>query len=251
MDAIMEVAERHGLDVVEDNAHGLLGRFRGRPLGTFGALATLSFHETKNISCGEGGALIINDGRYVDRADVISQKGTNRTSFARGEVSKYTWVDIGSSYQLSDLLAAFLYAQLESRELLQATRKQIWQRYRQHLEIWAKEHGVRLPYVPVHCEQSFHLFYLIMPNHEQRQALIAHLQQRGIHSVFHYQPLHLSEMGRRFGGQAGDCPVTEDISRRLVRLPFFNDLTEAQQMQVIEAVRSFDGTAPGISAWSR
>ena len=240
METILEIANRHQVPVVEDNAHGLFGKYRGRHLGTFGCLAAQSFHETKNITCGEGGALLINDPRYVDRAEIIREKGTDRSRFFRGEVDKYTWVDVGSSYLPSDILAAFLFAQLESKERIQSRRQQIWEYYYEHLRDWAREHDVQLPFVPRHCEQPYHMFYLIMPSLGQRQALITHLRARGILSVFHYMPLHLSSMGRRFGAKQGDCPVTEQLSDRLVRLPFYNDLGEADQAFVVRAVTEFD-----------
>jgi dTDP-4-amino-4,6-dideoxygalactose transaminase len=239
MDTIMKVAGRHGIPVVEDNAHGLFGKYRGRYLGTFGCLATQSFHETKNFTCGEGGALLINDPRYIERAEIIREKGTNRNRFFRGEVDKYTWLDVGSSYLPSDILAAYLYAQLEVRELIQSKRKRIWEYYFEHLKDWAGNSGVRLPTVPTHCEQPWHLFYLLLPSVEQRQALIAHLNAQGVNSVFHYLPLHLSKMGRQFGGKEDDCPITEDVSDRLVRLPFYYDLTEAEQSRVVHALCEF------------
>ena len=237
LDAIMKIAERHDIAVVEDNAHGLFGKYKGKYLGTFGCLATQSFHETKNFTCGEGGALLINDLQYIERAEIIREKGTNRSRFFRGEVDKYTWVDIGSSYLPSDILAAFLYAQLEAREQIQVKRRRIWEYYYEHLQDWAWEHEVRLPIVPADCDQSYHLFYLLMPDLKARTRLISHLKQRGILSVFHYLPLHLSPIGERFGGKPGDCPVTEDISDRLVRLPFYNDLTREDQAKVIEATQ--------------
>ena len=240
MEAIMKIAKRYGVAVVEDNAHGLFGKYKGEYLGTFGSLATQSFHETKNFSCGEGGALLINDLQYIERAEIIREKGTNRSRFFRGQVDKYTWVDLGSSYLPSDMLAAFLYAQLEAREQIQAKRRQIWEYYYNHLQHWSQEHGIRLPIVPRHCEQAYHMFYLLMPSLSKRQALIAHLKAHGIASVFHYLPLHLSDMGRRFGGKEGDCPVTEDVSDRLLRLPFYNDLTEADQARVVRALYNFD-----------
>jgi dTDP-4-amino-4,6-dideoxygalactose transaminase len=239
MDTIASVADRRGLAVVEDNAHGLFGRYKGRQLGTFGCLAAQSFHETKNFSCGEGGALLINDERFVERAEVIREKGTNRNRFFRGLVDKYTWTDLGSSYLPSDLLAAVLLAQFESRERIQAARRRIWNAYSTQLADWAAESGVRLPLVPPDREQSFHMFYLLMPSLDARQGLIAHLKARGMMAVFHYVPLHLSEMGRRYGGREGDCPVTERISDRLVRLPFYNQLSLTDQSRVIEAVREF------------
>lgn len=239
MDSILEIAQRHDIAVVEDNAHGLFGKYRGRYLGTFGCLAAQSFHETKNLTCGEGGALLINDPEYIERAEIIREKGTNRSRFFRGEVDKYTWIDLGSSYVLSDILAAFLYAQLEARERIQNARRRIWQYYYLHLQEWAQTHHVRLPVVPTHCEQSYHLFYLLMPSLEERQALTKHLEARGVNSVFHYLPLHLSGMGRRFGGKEGDCPVTERTSDALVRLPLHNDLSEADQALVVNAIKKF------------
>jgi dTDP-4-amino-4,6-dideoxygalactose transaminase len=239
MDAIMPIAQRHAIAVVEDNAHGLYGRYRGRYLGTFGELATLSFHETKNFSCGEGGALLLNNPQFNQRAEIIREKGTDRSRFFRGEVDKYTWVDIGSSYLPSDLLAAFLRAQLEHRDQIQSRRRQIWEAYSRELASWAKANGARLPIVPPECEQSYHMFYVIMPSLEIRQALISHLAGFGILAVFHYLPLHLSRMGLRFGGRRGDCPVTENLSDRLLRLPFFTGITSSQQRRVIDAVRAF------------
>ncbi|HYG79944.1 MAG TPA: dTDP-4-amino-4,6-dideoxygalactose transaminase [Pyrinomonadaceae bacterium] len=241
MDSIMETAGRHDVAVVEDNAHGLFGKYRGRHLGTFGVMATQSFHETKNFTCGEGGALLINDPAYVERAEIIREKGTDRSRFFRGQVDKYTWVDLGSSYLPSDILAAFLYAQLEARERIQARRREIWDYYHAHLQGWARDRQVRLPVVPGHCEQSYHMFYLLLPSLAERQALIAHLNARGISSVFHYLPLHLSNFGQQFGGRPGDCPVTEDVSERLLRLPFHNQLSEADQARVVAAVTEFEG----------
>lgn len=239
MDDIAAIAKAHGLAIVEDNAHGLFGKYKGRYLGTFGALAAQSFHETKNFSSGEGGALIINDPELSDRAEIIREKGTNRSRFFRGQVDKYTWVDIGSSYLPSDILAAYLFAQLEQRERIQSRRQVLWQTYAGALKGWAAEKGVQLPAVPAHCEQTYHMFYLLMPDLDTRQRLIRHLRERDIQSVFHYLPLHLSDMGRDFGGRAGDCPVTERVSDQLLRLPFHNHLTGAQQEQVIEAILEF------------
>ncbi len=239
MDAIMTVAGRHGVPVVEDNAHGLYGKYKGRYLGTFGKLATQSFHETKNFTCGEGGALLINDPQFIERAEILREKGTNRSRFFRGMVDKYTWVDMGSSYVLSDVLAAFLYAQLEASEQIQQKRSQIWQYYHQNLSSWAHGNGVQTPTVPAHCEQSYHMFYLLLPSLDARQAFIDFLRKEGIYSVFHYLPLHLSEMGARYGGLPGDCPVTESVSDRLVRLPFYHTLTVEEQQRVIEAIHRF------------
>ncbi len=241
MDAILDIAKRHGVAVVEDNAHGLFGRYRGRNLGTFGELATLSFHETKNISCGEGGALLINDLKHLELAEILRSKGTNRNRFFRGQVDKYTWVNLGSSFLPSDLLAAFLCAQLEAKEDIQGRRKRAWQGYAEGLASWAVKHGVGMPVIPPHCDQTYHMFYLVLPTAQDRQALMKHLTESGVSAVFHYVPLHLSEMGQHLGGFAGQCPVTEDISDRLLRLPFFNDLTEGQQARVIAGLLDFDG----------
>jgi dTDP-4-amino-4,6-dideoxygalactose transaminase len=242
MDAIMAIAERHGLVVVEDNAHALFGKYKGKQLGTFGALATQSFHETKNFTCGEGGALLINDPQYTERAEIIREKGTNRSRFFRGQVDKYTWVDIGSSYLPSEVLAAFLYAQLEMRDEIQSRRQRVWEYYDKHLREWARENDVRLPITPEYCEQPYHMFYMLLPSLDVRTALINHLKARGILSVFHYLPLHISDMGKKFGGREGDCPVTEDISDRLLRLPFYNELTEADQEKVVKAIMEFGAT---------
>lgn len=239
MDAIMDTAARHHIAVVEDNAHGLFGRYRGKYLGTFGSMASQSFHETKNFTSGEGGALLINDPALVERAEIIREKGTNRSRFFRGQVDKYTWVDIGSSYLPSDILAAFLFAQLEQRELIQRHRKEVWELYYSGLREWADKYGVQLPFIPEHCEQSYHMFYLLLPTLELRQKMIAFLRERGVYSVFHYLPLHLSEMGGRFGGKPGDFPVTESVSDRLIRLPFHNALTSAEQEQVIDILQAF------------
>jgi dTDP-4-amino-4,6-dideoxygalactose transaminase len=239
MDAIGDIAQRHGVKIIEDNAHGLFGKYRGKWLGTFGEFGVQSFHETKNITCGEGGALLINDPAYIERAEIIREKGTNRSMFFRGQVDKYTWVDVGSSYVMSDVLAAFLFAQLEVWQSIQAKRRQIWERYAVELSDWSRLSGVRLPIVPEHCEQAYHMFYLLLPSLGARKALIAHLAAHGILAVFHYLPLHLSKFGLRYGGKAGDHPVTEDISDRLLRLPFFCALTEEEQTRVIEAVSEF------------
>ena len=239
MDAIMAIARRHAIAVVEDNAHGLYGRYRGRYLGTLGQLAALSFHETKNFTCGEGGALLINDANLNQRAEILREKGTNRSQFFRGEIDKYTWVDVGSSYLPADLLAAFLRAQLEHRDQIQSMRRKIWETYVLELASWAKTNGVRLPIIPPECEQSYHMFYVTMPSLESRQALISHLAGLGILAVFHYLPLHLSPMGLRFGGRQGDCPVTEDLADRLLRFPFFTGMSSSDQAQVIDAVRAF------------
>jgi|ERR1044071_896543 dTDP-4-amino-4,6-dideoxygalactose transaminase len=242
MEKISSIAERHGVALVEDNAHGLFGKYRGKWLGSFGRLATQSFHETKNITCGEGGALLINDPALIERAEIIREKGTDRNRFFRGQVDKYSWVDFGSSYVMSDVLAAFLYGQLEVYEEIQAKRRAVWEYYEQHLKAWSNERGITCPIVPPHCDQSYHMFYLMMPSLEERQALISFLKSRGILSVFHYVPLHLSSMGLKLCARTADCPVTEEKSNRLVRLPFFNGLTRGEQDKVIAALLDFDSS---------
>lgn len=239
MDAIMEIANRHGIPVVEDNAHGLFGKYKGKDLGTFGVMATQSFHETKNMTSGEGGALLINDEKYIDDAEILREKGTNRSRFFRGQVDKYTWVNLGSSYLPSEILAAHLYAQLEKREEIQSARQKIWETYCKELGAWAEENHVQMPFVPSHCEQTYHMFYMLFPSLEKRTAAIVHLKEREIHAVFHYLPLHLSPMGEKYGGKAGDCPVTERIADHLLRLPFYTNMTEDEQKTVINALKEF------------
>ncbi|MHB8778812.1 MAG: dTDP-4-amino-4,6-dideoxygalactose transaminase [Anaerolineales bacterium] len=239
MDSIMDIARRRNVAVMEDNAHGLFGKYKGKYLGTIGSMAAQSFHETKNFYCGEGGALLINDPVLAERAEIIREKGTNRSRFFRGQVDKYTWVDIGSSYLPSDILAAFLYAQFEQRGKIQNHRKNVWDMYNTALKPWAENHGVQLPYIPSDCEQAYHMFYMLLPNLELRQKLILFLREREIHGVFHYLPLHLSDMGQGFGYKSGEFPVTEQISDRLIRLPFHNALTGNEQEQVIDAILEF------------
>jgi dTDP-4-amino-4,6-dideoxygalactose transaminase len=239
MDAIEAISLETGVPIVEDNAHGLLGSYREKPLGSFGCLATQSFHETKNFICGEGGALVVNRSGWVERAEILREKGTNRSRFLRGQVDKYTWVDVGSSYLPSDILAAFLLAQLEARDSIQQRRSEIWRRYETELAHWAAEQGVGLPRIPEHCIHPAHLFHMLLPSEASRTRLIAHLAQRGILVVFHYQSLHVSEMGRKFGGFQGQCPVTEAVSDQLLRLPLYFGLTNAEQSDVIEAVLEF------------
>ncbi len=238
MDTIMDIAARHGLAVVEDAAHALGGSYRGRPLGSIGQLATLSFHETKNIQCGEGGALLVNDPETAERAEIIREKGTNRSRFFRGQIDKYTWVDIGSSYLPSDLLAAFLSAQLDAFDDIQAARMRVWQTYSTELADWAADLGVGRPQVPAHCEHPAHLYYLLMSSLDERQAFIEHLGERGVKAVFHYVPLHSSPMGVQLAPKA-ECPVTDDISERLVRLPLYAGLRPDELERIVEATLSF------------
>ena len=239
MERLTELARANNLTLIEDNAHGLFGRYKGQYLGTFGALATQSFHETKNITCGEGGALIINDESLVERAEILREKGTDRSKFLRGQVDKYTWVDVGSSWVLSDVLAAILFGQLERREEIYRIRMEIYDRYDRELANWAAANGIRTPFVPSGCEHTAHVFHLRFERGDQRDRFIAHLAEHGVNAVFHYQPLHLSAVGQQLGGKSGQCPVTEHAGDCLVRLPLFSSMTPGQQTSVVEAVTSF------------
>ena len=239
MEAITEIASCHNLILIEDNAHGLFAKYKGKHLGTFGSLATQSFHETKNITCGEGGALLINDPSLVERAEILREKGTNRSKFLRGQVDKYTWVDIGSSWVLSDLLAAILWGQLQRADNINSRRVEIWNRYHRELAAWANKYGVLRPFVPAGCEHVGHVYHLRFQTGNQRTRFIDHMKQRDISCVFHYQPLHVSPVGQRFGGYAGQCPVSEHAGETLVRLPLYNTLSDADQDRVIEAVNEF------------
>jgi len=239
MEPILKLTEKHGLLVIEDNAHGLFAKYKGRYLGTFGAMATQSFHETKNVTCGEGGALVVNDGSLVERAEILREKGTNRTKFLRGQVDKYTWVDIGSSWVLSDLLAAILWGQLQRATDINARRMEIWNRYHENLSSWAVQHGVQLPAIPDGCEHVGHVYHMRFATAEQRSRFIEHMKARHISCVFHYQPLHASPIGQQFGGRMGQCPVAEHAGDCLVRLPMYNTLTDDNQSRVIDAVQQF------------
>ncbi len=238
MDRILEIGQKHGIRVVEDNAHGLYGKYKGRYLGSLGCLATLSFHHTKNFSSGEGGALLINDGELLERAEIIREKGTNRSRFFRGQVDKYTWVDLGSSYLPSELNAAYLLGQLEARDAIQARRRAIWERYFTAFSK-LKMPGIGLPTIPAHCEQAYHLFYLMMPSLKERTEFIQFMLDHRVSAPFHYVPLNTSPMGIHFGGSVGQCPVTESVSDRLVRLPLFHDLREDELGRVIQAVEEY------------
>jgi dTDP-4-amino-4,6-dideoxygalactose transaminase len=239
MDQLGDITARYGIPIIEDNAHGLFGTYRGKSLGTFGPISTLSFHETKNITCGEGGALILNDPTLVERAEILREKGTNRSRFFRGDVDKYSWVDLGSSYLPADILAAVLAAQLDHAEEIQHQRRSLWTVYETGLAAWAEREGVRLPTVPEDCHPSFHLFYLVLPSAADRSRFLTHMRSRQILSVFHYQPLHQSRMGLQFGGRTADCPVTERIAETLVRLPLFPGLTPVDQERIVSAVTAF------------
>ena len=239
MEQILEIARAHQLIVVEDNAHGLFAKYHGKYLGTFGTLATQSFHETKNITCGEGGALLINDEALVERAEILREKGTNRSLFLRGQVDKYTWVDVGSSWVMSDLLAAILWGQLQRVDQINSQRVAIWNRYDHELRDWADRHGVLRPYTPAGCEHVGHLYHLRFREGDQRTRFIAHMKAHQITCVFHYQPLNTSPVGQRFGGFTGQCPISEHAGDCLVRLPIFTTLSEAEQTHVLEKVQQF------------
>ena len=221
------------VSLIEDNAHGLYGRWRGSPLGSFGRFATLSFHETKNIVCGEGGALLVHESRDIDRARVFFDKGTNRRAYFLGQVDKYSWKDNGSSFGLSDILAAYLYAQLEKRETIQRKRRAVFERYERLLAPHVGELGFRLPVVPDGVEQTYHMFYVLLPDRSSRDGVLKNMHADGVHPTFHYVPLHSSEGGSRFAAYPTECPVTEDVSGRLLRLPFYNNLTPDESERVV------------------
>ena len=226
MDEIGAVAARHGLAVVEDAAQGILSRYKGRPLGAIGNLGALSFHETKNIICGEGGALLVRDPALAERAEIVREKGTNRSKFFRGQVDKYTWVDVGSSYLPSEILAAFLSAQLQEADAITARRLDLWDRYHAWAEPLESEGRLRRPIVPAHCTHNAHMYYLLLRDLGDRTDFIARLRQAGIGAVFHYIPLHSSPAGMRYGRAAGTLAVTDDVSERLVRMPLWLGLEE-------------------------
>lgn len=240
MEKVLELAKAHNLVVIEDNAHGLFAKYRGKFLGTFGSLATQSFHETKNLTCGEGGALLVNDPALVERAEILREKGTDRSRFLRGQVDKYTWVDIGSSWVLSDLLAAILWGQLQRANEINARRVAIWNQYNSNLKDWADKHGVLRPFVPASCEHVGHMYHLRFREGEQRTRFINHMKEHQISCVFHYQPLHVSPVGQRFGGFAGQCPVSEHAGECLVRLPMYNTLSESDLARIISVTQQFN-----------
>jgi dTDP-4-amino-4,6-dideoxygalactose transaminase len=243
MEALGELARERGLVVIEDAAHAFNARWNGRFLGTFGELATYSFHETKNSICGEGGALVINDSRLVERAEILRQKGTDRAKFYRGQVDKYTWVDVGSSYLPSDLTAAFLLAQLEKVDEVTARRRAIYDRYHQSFADLAERGLLTRPLVPASSWHNAHMYFVLLESTEQRQTMIKHLAARGVLAVYHYIPLHSSPHGRRVARTGSTMAVTDDFSGRLLRMPLFYSLTDAEQDEVVAAVRSFFGAA--------
>jgi len=241
MDEIIRIAKKYSLVIVEDNAHGLFGKYKGKLLGSIGDLATQSFHETKNFTCGEGGALLINNNKFNERAEIIREKGTNRSKFFRGEVDKYSWIDKGSSYVMSDMLAAFLYGQLELSSSIQSSRKKTINRYFEELKDWADINEISLPYIPEECESAFHMFYLLMPSHDQQVKIISYLKSHGIGATFHYVPLHASKVGKELGYLDSDLPVSLDISRKIVRLPLFNTISSEEVVFIIDILKKYNG----------
>lgn len=243
MDRISDIARQHGLLVIEDAAQAVLATYRGRPLGAFGQLGCLSFHETKNIISGEGGALLVNDQGLAERAEIIREKGTNRSRFFRGQVDKYTWVDIGSSYLPGEVISAFLWAQIQEAHSITSRRLQAWERYHRCFETLERAGRVRRPVVPDECGHNAHMYYLLLDSQEQRTRFIEHMKRHGIACVFHYVPLHSSPCGQSRGRVASDCPVTDEIANRLVRLPLWVGVEQAQE-RVVAAAFEFFGEIP-------
>jgi len=241
MDLIQDIARKYGLVVIEDAAQGVNARYKGQCLGTLSDMGTYSFHETKNFICGEGGAIVTNNPRYQERAEIIREKGTNRSQFFRGQVDKYTWVDTGSSFLPSDLLAAFLFAQLENMQEITDKRRKIFELYRESLMPLADEGHIRLPVIPQDCDPNYHMFYILLESEPVRASLIQYLRERDISAVFHYVPLHTSPMGTRMGYRPGILPVTENLSERLLRLPFYYELSESEILEVVEHITDFFG----------
>jgi dTDP-4-amino-4,6-dideoxygalactose transaminase len=241
MERIQRITARHDLLLIEDAAHSIEASYHGKPLGSIGDLAAFSFHETKNVQCGEGGALVVNDEQLVARAEVVQEKGTDRSRFFRGEVDKYTWQDVGSSYLLSEVAAAFLWAQLEHAPHITSTRQAIWNRYHDAFESLEADGLLRRPVVPPGCVHSAHLFYLLLPTAEHRDRALRELTARGVHAVFHYLPLHLSPAGKRFGSLREPVPVTDDVAARLLRLPIWAGMSDSEVDFVIERVQQVIG----------
>ena len=240
MDALLAIADGHGIPLIEDNAHGLGGTYRDRPLGSLGAMAALSFHDTKNIQCGEGGALVINRPELVGRAEVLREKGTNRQAFMRHEVEKYTWVDVGSSYLLGEILAAVLTAQLDHVDEIQKARHEVWATYQSELRAWSDAAGVQLPHPDPASQHPAHLYHLLLPTPEDRTRFLDHVRGAGVGTAFHYVPLHDTPIARRLGHE-GPLPVTESAAARLARIPLYPDLRPEDVDRILEVVTSFGG----------
>ncbi|MAT16215.1 MAG: dTDP-4-amino-4,6-dideoxygalactose transaminase [Planctomyces sp.] len=239
MDTINDIARRHQLQVVEDAAQGVNAFYKGKPLGSLGDMATYSFHETKNYISGEGGALCVNDRELIGRAEIIRDKGTNRQEFFRGHVDKYTWVDVGSSYVPSEIASAFLYGQLEMLDSISTRREQIYRFYERELAELETEGLLRRPNIPAECTSNYHLFYILLKDHQTRDGLMQYLNDAGIKAVFHYIPLHTSPYGRKLISSPPKLPVTEELSGRLLRLPMFYDIKESELQQVVDTIRSY------------
>jgi dTDP-4-amino-4,6-dideoxygalactose transaminase len=239
MKPIMEIAQRHNLLVIEDAAQGIMSNYQGRPLGSIGHLGTISFHETKNVICGEGGALLINDSRFSERAEIIWEKGTNRSQFFRGEVDKYTWVDMGSSYVTSEINAAFLWAQLEEAKTITKKRLEIWESYHQKLALLESKGKIGLPLIPKNCQHNAHMYYIILPDLETRIQLINYLKEKQIYSVFHYVPLHSSLTGQKYGRPSGSMEITANLSQRLLRLPMYINLSQDDITFITQTIFDF------------
>ncbi len=237
MERIQQISERHGLFVIEDAAHSIEAAYRGKPLGSIGHLAAFSFHETKNVQCGEGGALMVNNPELIGRAEVIQEKGTDRSRFFRGEIDKYTWQDVGSSYLLSEVAAAFLWAQLEHAPKITLERRAIWDRYYDAFASLEADGLLRRPIVPPGCQHSGHLFYMLLPTGKNRDEVLQRLLGRGVHAVFHYLPLHSSPAGRRLGKLSAPVPVTDDVTLRLLRLPIWVGMSGQQVDFIVESVQ--------------
>ena len=239
MDQISTIADKHELIVVEDAAQGVNATYNGRALGSIGHLGAYSFHDTKNYVSGEGGALCVNAPEFVERAEIIREKGTNRSQFFRGEVDKYTWVDVGSSFVPAEITCAFLLAQLEAMDEITARRRDVHQFYLENLALLEERELLSIPRTPAGCETNYHMFYILLGDAKTRDGLMAHLKQNGISAVFHYVPLHASVMGNKFGYREGDLPLTENLSARLLRLPFYPDITDDEQMHVVKCLSEF------------
>ncbi|HEY9643448.1 MAG TPA: dTDP-4-amino-4,6-dideoxygalactose transaminase [Coleofasciculaceae cyanobacterium] len=239
MDVLKAIADEHHLIIIEDAAQAIMSTYKGKPVGSLGHLAALSFHQTKNIISGEGGALLINDPRLMERAEIIREKGTNRSKFFRGEVDKYTWVDVGSSYLPSDLIAALLWAQLEQADYIQQRRQEIWQQYHQAFLDLEAQGRVQRPMIPADCQHNAHMYYLLLQDLETRTALLAYLKSRGVQSTFHYVPLHSSPAGKKYGRTSGELTVTDDLSDRLLRLPLGAGMTIKEADYAISEVCAF------------
>jgi len=239
MDSITKIATKHNLLVVEDAAQAVNAKYNDKFLGTLGNLGAYSFHETKTFISGEGGALVINDEQFIERAEIVREKGTNRTQFFKGEADKYTWLDIGSSYLPSELIAAFLYAQLEAFDQIIDKRRRVVDYYNHHLNSLGDQNLIVLPAIPENCEPNYHMYSILLPDSTKRDAMLTYLNNIGVHAVFHYLPLHNSVMGRKMGYHPGDFPVTEDVAGRLLRLPCFYGLKEEELDHVVNSVIGF------------